>query len=79
MLQIQVKDNCYLCLKLEPNCAYCDGTGEVTSWITLESLTEMITAQQLATTERTTMPETQHIDNKFPDISELEIKPNPNI
>ena len=79
MLQIQVKDNCYLCLKLDPDCAYCNGTGEVLSWVTLESLTEMITAQQTATTERDTMPETVEINNKFPDISDLEIKPNTNI
>tara|TARA_R100001132_G_C3193017_1_gene43993 strand:+ start:249 stop:488 length:240 start_codon:yes stop_codon:yes gene_type:complete len=79
MLQIQVKDNCYLCLKLDTECAYCNGTGEVLSWVTLEALTEMITMQQNITIERNTIQESIYTENKFPNISDLEINPNPNI
>jgi len=78
MIQIQVKDNCYLCLQLDPDCAYCNGTGEVITWITLEDLTAMISFnQERIRIHNDSTPTDQTF--KMTDIEDLEIKPNPNI
>ena len=78
MIQIQVKDNCYLCLHLDPDCAYCNGTGEVTTWITLDDLTAMISDNQERIRIHNEPPSTDQTF-KMTDAEDLEIKPNPNI
>ena len=78
MLRIQLKDNCWLCLGLQQDCATCGGSGEVITWITLEELVQQIYEIQKRNEEREKFPNPIQTSTSF-DIENLEMPPNINI
>ena len=78
MLSIQLKDNCWLCLGLQQNCATCDGSGEIVTWITLDELVEQIEVIQKRKEEQEQFLATTDAYVSF-NVENLEIPPNVNI
>jgi len=78
MIKIQLKDNCWLCLGLQQDCATCNGSGEVLTWITLDELTEQIFEIQKRNEEREKFPNLIETSTPF-NMEDLEMPPNINI
>lgn len=85
MIEVQVKDFCFLCngkgsTPTELICTSCQGKGEVFNWITIEALSEMVAEVQFRKSAKFDFPEDE--TNPFMGsrkIEEIEIMPNPNI
>lgn len=78
MIQVQLKDNCWLCLGLQPDCVTCDGTGEVITWVALEDLVDQIESIQKRKKEREEWFAPTEPPKEFK-IDDLEMPPNINI
>ena len=84
MIEVQVKDFCFLCngngsTDASFMCVPCNGQGEIFNWITIEKLSEMVADIQFQKTARFEFPEKELNIFKPEEFKELEIQPNPNI
>ena len=78
MLSVQLKDNCWLCLGLEHDCAACGGSGEIVTWVTLDELVEQIEVIQKRKEEQEQFLATTDTYVSF-NVENLDIPPNVNI
>ena len=78
MINVQLKDNCWLCLGLQPDCVTCDGTGEVTTWVQLDDLVDQIEGIQKRKKEREEFFAPMEPPTDFR-MEDLDIPPNLNI
>ena len=78
METVQIKDNCWTCLGMNPKCEICQGTGEVISWITFEELLIKLLELKELNDDRNKQPESQQT-SFFESMNSMERPPNPNI